>query len=131
MTTPAHGIMGGLLSYLILLLFSVVPILSLVFKIVPELWWILPAYSAFMSMLPDLIGAYGNIIRHDNWELYNRAHRGDIAKRFRWDGYYEGHLWIDGFFHKAEGGWIAGAWKKEVVIDLTMLGIIVILIVCL
>ena len=71
-----------------------------------KLWiWILFLTGAFFGALPDLFGAYGNIIEHDRWKLYVAAHSGSIGEILRYVPMYWLHLYVDSFTHATGKRW--------------------------
>jgi hypothetical protein len=61
--------------------------------------------GAFFGALPDLFGAYGNIVRHDHWRLYVAAHAGPIMEILRYLPMYWLHLFVDSFTHAPGKRW--------------------------
>ncbi len=93
--TLSHTAQGGLLL--------VAPFLSRIRK---QTWlWMLGLAGGVFGALPDLIGAYGNIIRHDHWSLYMSAHSGRIAGILRYIPMYGLHLFLDSLGHGPGRRW--------------------------
>jgi len=105
--TISHGLTGALIVY---------PFLR-------RWYWL--ALGLVLGMLPDLIGAYGNIILHDNWDLYLSAHSGTIYDWLKWFPPYWAHCWLDSFTHGVNRWWVwnEGLWI-EVVVVVVNVGII-------
>jgi hypothetical protein len=71
-----------------------------------RMWlWILALTGALFGALPDLIGAYGNFIRHDHWLLYQSSHHGAIANALQYVPMYWLHLHVDSMTHGAQERW--------------------------
>ena len=67
--TICHATQGGL-----------VLLSPFIARIRKKVWlWALFLTGAFFGALPDLFGAYGNIVRGDRWRLYVSAHSGRIG----------------------------------------------------
>jgi hypothetical protein len=58
--------------------------------------------GAILGDLPDLIGAYGILFRHDNGDLYRAAHLGEIKEVLQYIPMYWLHLFLDSFTHTME-----------------------------
>lgn len=69
--------------------------------------WIFVGLAAFMGALPDIIGAHGNYIEHDNWNEYTVAHSGSVADVLKYVPMYGLHLYTDSFTHSQGHRW----WK--------------------
>lgn len=67
--------------------------------------WMLALIGALFGALPDLIGAYGNLILQDHWGLYHSAHHGSIAYALQYVPMYGLHLFIDSFAHGPGRRW--------------------------
>lgn len=78
-------------------------------------WWILIIVFGLQGAAPDLIGFYGTAILRDDWQLYNRAHSGDIAAICNWSPPYFLHTAIDGEMHKPDGHWWPREWRIALV----------------
>jgi len=74
----------------------------------PWLWSVV-SLGFVLGMLPDVIGAYGNIIENDNWKLYRRAHHGDIEQVLRYVPMYSLHLYLDSEMHGEGRRW----WRYD------------------
>ncbi len=61
--------------------------------------------GAFFGALPDLFGAYGNIVDHDRWKLYVEAHTGPIGAVLRYVPMYWLHLYVDSYTHAKGRRW--------------------------
>jgi hypothetical protein len=71
-----------------------------------KVWiWVLALAGAFFGALPDLFGAYGNLIRHDQWKLYTSAHAGPRGEILRYVPMYWLHLFVDSFTHGQGKRW--------------------------
>ena len=71
-----------------------------------ERWlWSVVALGLIFGMLPDLIGAYGNIIEHDQWTLYRSAHFGAIKQVLQYVPMYSLHLYMDSLMHGPGHRW--------------------------
>ena len=66
---------------------------------------VLIAAGAFLGALPDLIGAYGNLIEHDHWALYRNAHQGEIKEVLQYVPMYWLHLRVDAQLHGQGRRW--------------------------
>lgn len=67
--------------------------------------WILVGLGVFFGTLPDLIGAYGNVIKHDHWTLYRNAHFGAIKDVLQYVPMYSLHLYLDTQMHGPGHRW--------------------------
>jgi hypothetical protein len=65
--------------------------------------------GGFIGMLPDLGGAYGNMILHDNWKTYHQLHSGTGNDFLRIFPQYSLHIAVDALYHEEGGGW---NWKR-------------------
>ena len=93
--TICHATQGGLMM--------LAPFIA---RIRRKAWvWVLFLTGAFFGALPDLFGAYGNIIRGDRWKLYLAAHSGPIGEILRWVPMYWLHLTVDSFTHGPGKRW--------------------------
>ena len=70
---------------------------------------ILIILGVFFGALPDLIGAYGNLVEHDHWALYRRSHFGDIEETLQYVPMYWLHLQLDRLMHGPSHRW----WKVD------------------
>ena len=74
-------------------------------------WWWACVLVWIQGALPDLIGIVGgSAVGH--WELYNWAHQ------YHWFQFPFGwlHVWVDSFWHAANGDWYWWGYVAEVVI---------------
>ena len=71
--------------------------------------WIIVALGVVFGALPDLIGAYGNIIEHDHWTLCRSAHFGEIKEVLQYVPMYRLHLYLDSIMHGPGQRW----WKWD------------------
>jgi hypothetical protein len=95
--TICHSVQGGLMV--------AVPFISQIKK---RVWlWSFVAIAAFMGALPDIIGAHGNLMQHDNWSEYRVAHFGSVADVLKYVPMYGLHLYMDSFTHSMGLRW----WK--------------------
>ncbi len=93
--TISHATQGGLLL-----------IGPFIHRIRRKAWlWVLAFIGGFLGALPDLIGAYGNFIRHDHWTLYLSSHQGRIASVLQYVPMYWLHLRIDSVTHGPNHRW--------------------------
>lgn len=97
--TICHGVQGGLL----------VAVLIQKWMRRKAALWILVIAGVLFGTLPDIIGAYGNLIEHDHWALYRRAHFGDIKDLLQYIPMYWMHLQFDGIMHGPGHRW----WKVD------------------
>lgn len=67
--------------------------------------WVLVGLGLIFGMLPDLIGAYGNIVDHDHWTLYRSAHFGPIKQILQYVPMYGLHLFLDSLMHGQGHRW--------------------------
>ncbi len=67
--------------------------------------WLLVGLGGFLGMVPDLIGAYGNIVYHDHWTLYRSAHFGPIKQALQYLPMYWLHLYLDSLMHGPGHRW--------------------------
>lgn len=67
--------------------------------------WILVGLGVFFGILPDLIGAYGNIVERDHWTLYRNAHFGAIKNILQYIPMYSLHLHLDALMHGPGHRW--------------------------
>ncbi|HUI09347.1 MAG TPA: hypothetical protein VL221_03410 [Bacteroidota bacterium] len=93
--TICHATQGGLLM--------LAPFIARIRK---KAWlWTLGAVGAFFGALPDIVGAYGIIIRGDQWRLYNVAHFGKLKRILQYVPMYSLHLYVDSFTHGPGKRW--------------------------
>jgi hypothetical protein len=88
--------------------------------------WVLVAAGAFFGALPDLIGAYGNLIEHDHWALYRSAHQGEIKEILQYIPMYWIHLRIDALLHGQGHRWWVWSERFWAEIALWLLNILLI-----
>ena len=71
--------------------------------------WCMVSFGAFGGAGPDLVGAYGTLILHDNYALYGSAHHGAIYAVAKYLPPWWLHCAIDGFWHDPAPpfGWYA------------------------
>jgi hypothetical protein len=81
---------------------------------------VLALTGAFFGALPDLFGAYGNLVRHDHWTLYIDAHAGPLGKILRYVPMYWLHLFVDSFTHGAGKRW--WVWDERLWVEATLWG---------
>jgi len=118
--TISHATQGGLLL--------LAPFIA---RIRRRMWiWILALIGGSVGVLPDLIGAYGNFIKHDHWTLYRSAHRGAIAEILQYVPMYWLHLYTDRLTHgPGHRWWILSErlWMEVLfwVLNLAVIGIYV------
>jgi len=105
--TLCHATQGGLML-----------LSPFIARIRRKVWvWVLALTGAFFGALPDLFGAYGNIVHHDRWKLYNLAHSGPIGEILRYVPMYWLHLFVDSHTHgTGKRWWIPGEmlWLEAV-----------------
>ena len=93
--TLCHATQGGLMVLL--------PLFSRFRK---KIWlWILAFVGAILGALPDLLGAYGNFVLRDHWNLYGSAHHGRFEEILQFIPMYWLHLWVDKFMHGPKRRW--------------------------
>ena len=73
---------------------------------------ILGFIGGVLGDLPDLIGVWGSLVRHDRGALYFSAHTGSIKHALQWMPMYWLHLYLDSFTHKMEDRW--SLWNEWV-----------------
>jgi hypothetical protein len=79
------------------------PFLSRIRK---RIWlWILVTIGATFGVLPDLLGAYGFLVAHDNGQLYESAHSGAVSHVLQFIPMSALHLAIDSLAHDNGNGW--------------------------
>lgn len=61
--------------------------------------WGVVLTGAILGALPDLIGAHGNYVEHDNWGEYQLAHHGEVAGVLRYIPMYGLHVYLDRLTH--------------------------------
>jgi hypothetical protein len=106
--TICHATQGGLLM--------IAPFIG---RIRRKVWiWALALTGAFFGALPDLFGAYGNIVRHDQWKLYMSAHAGSMGQILRYIPMYWLHLFVDSFTHGPGKRW--WIWNERLWIEVTL-----------
>lgn len=93
--TICHGTEGGLMVLVL--------VRSWISK--KALLWVLVGLGMVLGMLPDLIGAYGNIVYHDHWTLYRSAHFGAIKEVMQYVPMYWLHLYLDSLMHGPGHRW--------------------------
>ena len=93
--TICHATQGGLML--------LAPFIA---RIRRKIWiWVLALAGAFFGALPDIFGAYGNLVRHDQWKLYMSAHAGPRGHILRYVPMYWLHLFVDSFTHGPGKRW--------------------------
>ncbi len=93
--TISHATQGGLIL-----------LGPFIYRIRRRIWlWVLGAIGAFFGALPDLLGAYGYLIRHDHMGLYQSAHTGAIASVLQYVPMYWLHLRVDSVTHGPMHRW--------------------------
>lgn len=97
--TICHGVQGGLMLMVWLRRWI---------KSKPWLW-VVVFLGVFFGTLPDLIGAYGNLVDHDHWTLYRNAHFGDIKQVLQYVPMYWLHLYLDTLMHGPGHRW----WRMD------------------
>ena len=114
--TVCHATQGGLML--------LAPFIA---RIRRKIWiWALALVGAFFGALPDLFGAYGNLVRQDRWRLYNAAHTGPIHDILRYVPMYWLHLYVDSFTHGPGKRWWMGDERLWLEITLWLVNIAVI-----
>jgi hypothetical protein len=74
--------------------------------------------GAFFGALPDLFGAYGNLVRHDQWKLYISAHAGSWRRILRYVPMYWLHLSVDSFTHGPGKRW--WIWNERLWVEIAL-----------
>jgi|GEM_PF-2532677 len=106
--TICHATQGGLLL-----------LSPFIARLRKKVWvWAIFLTGAFFGALPDLFGAYGNLIRGDRWRLYVSAHSGRIGAILRYVPMYWLHLFVDSFTHGAGKRW--WIWDERLWIEVTL-----------
>jgi hypothetical protein len=80
--------------------------------------WTLAGAGAFFGALPDIVGAYGNVVRHDHWRLYVSAHAGPLGEILRYVPMYWLHLFVDSFTHGPGRRW--WVWDERLWVEVTL-----------
>jgi hypothetical protein len=87
--TIAHATQGGLIL--------LGPFIAFIRR---RIWiWILVILGGLFGALPDLLGAYGFLVKHDHGALYFSAHHGAIAETLQYVPMYWLHLRLDSITH--------------------------------
>ena len=87
-----------------------------------KVWiWALALTGAFFGALPDLFGAYGNLVRHDQWKLYISAHAGHRGEILRYIPMYRLHLFVDSFTHGQGRRW--WVWNERLWLEAALWGV--------
>jgi len=106
--TLCHATQGGLLM--------LAPFIARIRK---KFWiWVLGAVGAFFGALPDIVGAYGLVVRGDGWRLYNIAHFGRLKQVLQYVPMYWLHLYVDSYTHGAGRRW--WAWDERLWLEVTL-----------
>lgn len=114
--TICHATQGGLLL-----------LSPFIARIRKKFWlWALFLTGAFFGALPDLLGAYGNLVRGDRWRLYVSAHSGRIGAILRYVPMYWLHLFIDSFTHGPGKRW--WIWNERLWIETALWGVNLVII---
>jgi hypothetical protein len=109
--TICHATQGGLLL--------LAPFIARIRK---KVWvWLLFLTGAFFGALPDLFGAFGNLVHHDRWKLYTAAHSGRWEEIFRYVPMYWLHLFIDSITHGPGKRW--WVWHERLWIEAALWGV--------
>jgi hypothetical protein len=72
--------------------------------------------GAVLGMFPDIAGAYGNIVRRDDWETYRKFHNFDYYQTRYVPLPIAIHIEVDKVYHRNGGGWNWDRWPVFVVI---------------
>ena len=92
-----------------------------------KVWiWVLALAGGFFGALPDLFGAYGNVVRHDHWRLYISAHGGRWGEILRFVPMYWLHLFIDSYTHGPGRRW--WMWNERLWVELALWGVNLVII---
>ncbi len=103
--TICHATQGGLMM--------LAPFIA---RIRRKIWiWVLALAGAFFGALPDLFGAYGNLVRRDQWKLYMSAHAGHRGEILRYVPMYWLHLFVDSFTHGPGKRW--WVWNERLWVE--------------
>lgn len=103
-----HATEGGLCAAL--------PFLSFIKKRTTV--WILASFGMLFGALPDLIGAYGNLVFHDHWTLYRSAHYGQIAGVLQYIPMYWLHIKLDAVMHGRSAHW--WVWNERLWLEVLL-----------
>jgi len=106
--TICHATQGGLLL--------LAPFIARIRK---KAWiWTIGAVGAFFGALPDIVGAYGLMVRGDQWRLYNIAHFGKLKRVLEYVPMYWLHLYVDSFTHGNGKRW--WAWDERLWVEVAL-----------
>jgi hypothetical protein len=109
--TICHATQGGLMA--------LAPFIARTRK---KVWiWTLFLTGALVGALPDLIGAYGNLIRRDHWRFYNYAHAGPMGEILRYVPMYWLHLFVDSYTHGPGKRW--WIWDERLWLEVALWGV--------
>ncbi len=97
-------------------LMMVAPFISRIRKRV--VLWTLVCVGAVLGDLPDLLGVYGYLVKHDSGELYESAHLGPISKVLVFIPMYGLHLSLDLIMHEYERE--SGLYKEWLWLEVLM-----------
>jgi hypothetical protein len=74
--------------------------------------FLLAVVGGILGVLPDLIGLYGFILRHDHGVLYESAHHGGVKDVLQYIPMYALHLAVDSLTHDPDRQWYG--WNVRV-----------------
>ena len=66
---------------------------------------LLAVLGGILGVLPDLIGLYGFVLRHDHGVLYGSAHYGAVKDVLQYIPMYALHLGVDSLTHDPDRQW--------------------------
>jgi len=106
--TICHATQGGLLM--------LAPFIARIRK---RTWlWILGGVGAFFGALPDIVGAYGLVVRDDQWRLYSVAHFGKLKQVLQYVPMYWLHLYVDSYTHGTGRRW--WVWDERLWVEVSL-----------
>jgi hypothetical protein len=77
----------------------------------------LACMGGILGVLPDIIGLYGFVVRHDHGDLYYSAHHGAVKEMLQYIPMYSLHLGVDSLTHDPDRqwyGWNVRIWLQIV-----------------
>ena len=80
--------------------------------------WCLVITGGLLGVLPDLLGMYGYVVRHDDGILYHSAHHGPVKDALKYIPMYALHLAVDSLTHDPDRQWYG--WNVRVWLQLVL-----------